>query len=87
LDAGGNHGMQKVRQVVQKVRHWMLGTGGAGGETLDAGGNHGMQKVGGTGDAGGETLDAGGNHGMQKVGQVMQEVRHWMLEGNMGCRR
>jgi hypothetical protein len=40
-----------------------------------------------TGDAGGETLDAGGNHGLQKVRQVLHEVRHWMLEGTMGCRR
>ncbi len=37
--------------------------------------------------AGGETLDAGGNHGLQKVRQLVQEVRHWMLEGTVGYRR
>ncbi len=24
LYAGGNHGLQKMRQIVQEVRHWML---------------------------------------------------------------
>jgi hypothetical protein len=52
LDAGGNHGLQKVRQLVQEVRHWMLEepwvaedeTDGAGGETLDAGGTMGCRR-------------------------------------------
>ncbi len=58
--------------MVQEVRQWMLE------EPRVAEGE--------TGGEGGETLDAGGNHWLQKVRQMVKEVRHWMLEGAMGCR-
>jgi hypothetical protein len=80
LDAGGNHGLQKVRQVMQEVRHWMLSlTMGCRRRYIGCWREPWVAE-GETGVVGGETLDAGGNHGLQKVRQVVQEVSHWLLE-------